>query len=191
MAKASERWWSSPQVWVELFATSNVRILTFDIYLAHSVNQFRNEAEYIPLIFSATAPLLLILAFAVRQRWNAVGRFGYLRAAAVVVCSLLMFHFQSHFFYQRTLRSLTYSAPFAAPLSYTGLGLLLIMNRMVDPKTAEWSQWVLLLVLGGFAGNFVFSLADHAGNGFFNPLEWLPVVASDIEIGIVLFRERM
>jgi hypothetical protein len=31
----------------------------------------------------------------------------------------------------------------------------------------------------------VFSLADHAGNGFFNPLEWMPVVASAIAVGFL------
>jgi hypothetical protein len=37
---------------------------------------------------------------------------------------------------KRTLRSLTYSAPFAAP---RGWGFC-IMNRMVDPKTLEWKR---------------------------------------------------
>jgi len=60
MARLSERWFLRPQIWIEAFAILNVGFLTFDIYLAHSVNQFRNQAEYIPLIFSATAPLFLI-----------------------------------------------------------------------------------------------------------------------------------
>ena len=81
----------------------------------------------------------------------------------------VILHLDSQFFHARTLRSLTYAAPFAAPLAYTGLGLLLIVNRMVEPDDIEWAQWVLLLALGGFAGNFVFSLTDHAMNGFFNP----------------------
>ena len=37
---------------------------------------------------------------------------------------------------------------------------------------------MLFLTLGGFIGNFIFSLTDHAGNGFFDRLEWVPVVAS-------------
>lgn len=97
----------------------------------------------------------------------------------------VILHLESRFFYERTLRSLTYSAPFAAPLAYTGLGFLLIMNRMVNPESLEWAQWVLLLALGGFIGNFVFSLSDHASNGFFNPLEWVPVVASAIAVGFL------
>jgi hypothetical protein len=188
MGKPSERWWARPQIWVEGFAILNIGFLTFDIYLAHSVNQFRNEAEYIPLIFSATAPLVLIFALAVRHRWQTVWKdLGYLVGWAAVLLGLagVIFHLESHFFYERTLRSLTYSAPFAAPLAYTGLGFLLIMNRMVDVESTEWAQWVLLLALGGFVGNFVFSLSDHAGNGFFNPLEWVPVVASAIAVGFL------
>ncbi len=189
MARLSERWWARPQIWVEVFAILNIGFLTFDIYLAHSVNQFRNSAEYIPLLFSASAPVLLILALVVRYRWPAVWKdLGYLVGWAAVIVGLtgVILHLESHFFYERTLRSLTYSAPFAAPLAYAGLGFLLIMNRMVDPETIEWAQWVLLLALGGFIGNFVFSLADHAENGFFNPFEWVPVIASAIAVGFLV-----
>jgi hypothetical protein len=42
------------------------------------------------------------------------------------------------------------------------------MNRMVAAGTVEWGRWVLLLALGGFAGNLVLSLCDHAQNGFFD-----------------------
>src|SRR6185436_9755581 len=72
------------------------------------------------------------------------------------------------------------------PLAYTGLGLLLIVNRMVKPDDVEWARWVLLLALGGFAGNFVFSLTDHAMNGFFNPAEWVPVASSAFADGFLL-----
>jgi hypothetical protein len=34
-------------------------------------------------------------------------------------------------------------------------------------------------------GNFIFSLADHAGNGFFKRLEWVPVVASAVAVGFL------
>jgi hypothetical protein len=57
---------------------------------------------------------------------------------------------------------------------------------MVAPGTPEWPRWVLFLALGGFAGNFIFSLTDHAQNGFFNPLEWLPVASSACAIGFLL-----
>lgn len=189
MDAGSERWWAGPLIWVEAFAIANLGFLTFDIYLAHSVNQFRKEAEYIPLIFSACAPLILILGLALRSRRPAVWRdLGYLVGWVSVLVGLagVIFHLESHFFYERTLKSLTYSAPFAAPLAYTGLGFLLILNRMVDSETPEWAQWILLMTLGGFGGNFVFSLTDHAENGFFRRIEWAPVLASAIAVGFLI-----
>lgn len=189
MAGANDRWWRRPQLWIEIFAILNLGFLTLDIYLAHSFNQFRNEAEFIPLIFSAIAPVPLFFGLVVRGRWRAVWKdLGYLVGWSAVLVGLtgVILHLQSHFFYEHTLRSLTYSAPFAAPLAYAGLGLLLIMNRMVEPETLEWAKWVLLLALGGFVGNFVFSLSDHAENGFFYPMEWVPVLASALAIGFLV-----
>ena len=56
----------------------------------------------------------------------------------------------------------------------------------MSANTREWADWMLLLALGGFLGNFVFSLTDHAQNGFFNPVEWLPVVTSALAVGFLL-----
>ena len=124
-----------------------------------------------------------------RRRRPAVWRdIGYLVGWLAVAVGLagVVLHLDSQFFHERTIRSLTYAAPFAAPLAYTGLGLLLIVNRMVEPDGSEWAQWVLLLALGGFVGNFVFSLTDHAQNGFFNPAEWIPVVSSAFAVGFLV-----
>lgn len=188
MAGANERWWREPELWVEAFAIVNIGFLTFDIYLAHSVNQFRNRAEYIPLWFSAIAPLVLVVALTQRTHrrifWKILGHVvGW--SAIVVGLTGMILHLESSFFYERTVRSLTYSAPFAAPLAYTGLGFLLVMNRMVDSKSVEWARWLLLFTAGGFVGNFVFSLADHAQNGFFYSVEWVPVAASAVAIGFL------
>ena len=174
---------------VEAFAAANFAGLTLDIFLAHSTNHFRREAEYIPLYFSAAAAVLLGGGLLVRGRAPAVWRgTGYLVGAAAVAVGLtgVILHLDSRFFYERTIKSLTYAAPFAAPLAYAGLGLLVIANRMVPPRTREWAQWVLLLALGGFVGNFVISLTDHAQNGFFRRAEWIPVVSSACAIGFLL-----
>jgi len=40
--------------------------------------------------------------------------------------------------------------------------------------------------LGGFAGNFVLSLTDHAVNGFFHATEWLPVISSAFAVGFLI-----
>ena len=185
------RWARDPQLWVELFVTANLAILAADIYIAHSVNHFQKAAEYIPLYFSIGAPAVLALMIALR--W--IGHFeapwrdvGYLIGWLSVLVGLggVLYHLESRFFLDRTLKSLTYAAPFAAPLSYTGLGFLLLMNRMVNARTAEWARWVIFLALGGFFGNFVLSLTDHASNGFFAKTEWVPVVSSALATGFLV-----
>ncbi len=178
------------QIWVDVFVLLNFAALVGDIYLAHSENHFRRPAESIPLYFSLAAPLVLAAALALKERWELVAAWrdlGYLVGWVSVAIGLagVILHLESQFFYERTLRSLTYAAPFAAPLAYAGLGLLLIVNRMVRPDTLEWAQWVLLLTVGGFFGNFVFSLTDHAMNGFFRPAEWIPVVTSAFAVSFL------
>src|SRR4051812_29181437 len=183
------RWSTDHQLWIELFVLFNFAGLVVDIYFAHSTNQFRERSEFVPLFFSAGAAVALALALALRAArpaaWRGVGHVVGWLAIAVGLAGVVL-HLDSQFFYARTIRSLTYAAPFAAPLAYAGLGLLLIANRLVAPGTTEWALWMLLLALGGFAGNFVFSLTDHAQNGFFNPLEWMPVVSSALAIGFLV-----
>jgi hypothetical protein len=189
MARAS-KWYADHRLWLEAFVLVNFAFLGPDIYLAHSENLFHQWPEYIPLYFSLTAPVVLLLALAAlyggAERWWK--RLGHLVGATAVVVGVagLIWHLGSRFFYENTLESLVYAAPFAAPLAYTGLGLLLIMNRMVDAEAPEWPWWVLLLALGGFVGNFIFSLTDHAQNGFFYATEWIPVVSSAFAVGFLL-----
>ena len=174
MAAGRADWKTDHQLWVELFVLFNFGGLIADIFLAHSQNRFHRASEYIPLYFSIAATLTLAVVVPLRQRAPAVCRdVGHLVGWLAIVVGLagVVLHLDSRFFFERTIRSLTYAAPFAAPLAYTGLGLLLIANRLVDARSREWPLWMLLLALGGFIGNFVFSLTDHAQNGFFNPIE--------------------
>jgi hypothetical protein len=126
-----------------------------------------------------------------RWRWHfhaAWRDLGFLVGALAVLVGLagVLYHLQSSFFADRTLRSLTYAAPFAAPLAYAGLGFLLILNRMVPARSTEWARWVVLLATGGFFGNFVLCLTDHATNGFFLKTEWIPVVSSALATGFLI-----
>jgi hypothetical protein len=193
MAAAAEnkvRWYLSPRLWLDLFVVVNLGFLAPDIYLAHSTNLFHHRTEYIPFYFSLAAPPLLLAAlFAPPLRRARAGRYLALAvgwAAVAVGVAGLVLHLESRFFWEETLESLVYTAPFAAPLAYTGIGVLLLLNRMVDADSAEWGYWVLLLALGGFVGNFIFSLADHAQNGFFYATEWVPVVSSAFAVGFLL-----
>lgn len=168
----------------------NLGFLSVDIFLAHSVNLFRSPAEYIPLYFSVASPFVLVAGLLAGEwrGYRAVWRdLGYLVGWGAIAVGLIgvVLHLDSRFFYERTLKSLVYAAPFAAPLAYTGLGLLLVMNRMVSTESREWSGWVLLMALGGFVGNFVFSLTDHAQNGFYHATEWIPVVSSAFVVGFL------
>jgi len=182
------RRWLKPWFLLELFILFNLGFLTLDIYLAHSTNDFREKIEYLPFYFSACAPVFLVAALVVHQRHRTLWKIlGYIVGWISIVVGLagVIFHLNSSFFYEHTLKSLTYSAPFAAPLAYSGLGFLLLLNRMVDPDSQEWAEWVTFLALGGYVGNFVLSLTDHAANGFFNPLEWVPVATSALAVGFL------
>jgi hypothetical protein len=177
--------------WLEIFVCFNFFCLTGDVLLAHSENHFRNPAEYIPFVFSLAATALLAAAlvpFLRFRRTNAWRYVGFLIGWLSILVGIagVLYHLDSNFFYARTLKSLTYAAPFVAPLAYTGLGCLLIMNRMVHEHDKEWPQWVLFFTLGGFAGNFALSLADHATNGFFRWSEWIPVISSAVAVGFLL-----
>ena len=185
------RWWLDPPAWVEMFALSNIAFLAVDVGLAHAVNRFAHPAEYVPVGFSLVAPVVLVATMflgglrpplagepsGTRRLARGLGLVVGWGSVAVGIAGVL-FHLDSAFFEEQTLKNLVYTAPFAAPLAYTGIGLLLLLDRMVDSRTIEWARWVILLAMGGFAGNFVLTLADHAQNGFFRPSEWAGVVAS-------------
>jgi hypothetical protein len=187
----------APLAWTELFALANLAFLGLDIALAHAVNRFAHPAEWAPIAFSGVASIILLVAMVlggVKPPFS--GDAGPLRAriarrlgllvgwvAIAVGVAGLLFHLDSQFFERRTIESLVYTAPFAAPLAYTGVGLLLVLNRMVDARTAEWGRWVVLLALAGFVGNFGLCLADHAQNGFWHVTEWIGVFGAAFAVG--------
>ncbi|MHB1423714.1 MAG: hypothetical protein ACYC3I_11075 [Gemmataceae bacterium] len=191
MASTRTSWYRNHRLWLEAFVLVNLAFLAPDIYVAHSTNLFRHAAEYIPFFFSLTAPLVLLAALLDWKRqtsarvWRLLGYIVGWTASAIGIAGLI-FHLESHFFHEETLESLVYAAPFAAPLAYTGIGLLLILNRMVDAESTDWPYWVLFLALGGFVGNLIFSLTDNAQNGFFYPSEWVPVASSAFAVGFLL-----
>jgi hypothetical protein len=176
-------------MWVELFAVFNLAGLAPDIFLAHSVNLFHAPEEYVPLAFSLAAPVLLVPAVwcLARGRYRPWRALGFLVGWSSIIIGIggLLLHLDSQFFQQWTLASLVYAAPFAAPLAYTGIGFLLLMNRMVDMEDRDWPLWVIFMALGGFAGNFIFSVTDHAQNGFYHITEWIPVVSSAFAAGFL------
>jgi hypothetical protein len=189
-------WLLHPAFWVEVFILSNLAFLAVDIYFAHSVNQFGHATEWIPFGFSIIATVLLVPFFPRTADDLTEGRSRFV-GCLVGVASIgvgiggFILHLESQFFAQLTIVSLVYTAPFIAPLSYAGLGFLLLLNRMESIDSRAWGYWVLFLAGGGIFGNFVLTLADHAQNGFFHTTEWIPVCASAIMLGfliVILFR---
>jgi hypothetical protein len=190
-SSTTKSWAEAHDLWLEIFVLFNFLCLTGDVLLAHSENHFRNHAEWIPFWFSLAAVSFLLVSLATRPHHRRPSFSRYLGhfvawASILVGGAGVLYHLESSFFYERTLKSLTYAAPFAAPLAYVGLGCLLLMNRMVQVKTKEWALWVLFFTLGGFAGNFVLSLSDHATNGFYRWSEWIPVFSSAAAIAFLL-----
>ena len=189
--RARAEWRRDYVLWAELFATANLAFLALDIFLAHSENQFLRREEYWPLFFSMAAPVLLAVSLAAREfwgsprAWKAIGAVVGVTAVAIGLAGVI-YHLDSQFFWERTIRSLTYAAPFVAPLAYTGVGLVLMLNRMVPGDAEEWARWVVFLALGGFFGNFVLSMTDHAMNGFFHWTEWIPVAAAAFAVAFLL-----
>jgi hypothetical protein len=182
--------WPRP-ILVELFAIANLAFLTLDVFIAHSINAFHYPIERIPVGFGAAGATVLLGGLAVdafdlrraRARWA-----GYVVGASAILVGVagLFLHLRSTFFELQTLKSLVYTAPFAAPLSFAGLGFLVLLNRQVPRDSVAWGQWVLFFAWGGFLGNFVLSLADHAQNGFFDAREWIPVFAAALAVGFLL-----
>jgi hypothetical protein len=181
--------WPRPLL-VELFAIANLAFLTLDVFIAHSINAFHYPVERIPVGFGVAGAGVLLAGLVVDA--FDLGRTTARRAGHVVGWTSvlvgvigLFLHLRSSFFEAQTLKSLVYTAPFAAPLSFAGLGLLVLANRQIPRGSVEWGQWVLFLAWGGFVGNFALSLADHAQNGFFDVREWIPVGAAALAVGFL------
>ncbi len=174
---------------VEAFAVANLALLGFDVALAHWINDFAHPAEWAPVIFSAIAALLLLPGL---PRWRyhrgLHRQIGILVGAASIAVGIVgMFpHLDSTFFAKQSLANLVYTAPFAAPLGYSGAGFPLLLNRMEPISSASWGFWVIFLAMAGFVGALAVSLGDHAQNGFFERAEWIPVVAAAMAASFLL-----
>lgn len=183
----------SPERALDAFIAANLAFLGLDIALAHAANGFARGEEWWPLGVSISAALLLAPSVFKPER-RAVWRGVELIVGAVSIATGVLgmiLHLQSAFFEQQTLAMLVYSAPFAAPLAYVGLGLLLIMVRLEPARNEAVWGWVLLFSLGGFAGNFALTLADHAQNGFSSGSEWAGVIGAAFAcsfLTVLLFR---
>jgi hypothetical protein len=177
---------ATPAAAARVFAVSNVAFLGVDIALAHLANAFAHPAEWAPIVFSVVATLLLVPG-ALGKRGRVATSLELVAGWGAIVVGVvgMVFHLESGFFGAQTLHNLVYSAPFVAPLSYVGVGLLVLLLRSEEADKASLGPWLLLLALGGFIGNYGLSVLDHAQNGFFHATEWIPVASAALAIGIL------
>lgn len=174
-------------MFLECFIVINLAFLAVDVYIAHSINAFAHSAEWIPFVVSiAAVPLLLVARIFGGMRANQFTGVGVGSVSIVVGVVGMLYHLDSQFFANFTIRSLVYTAPFIAPLSFAGIGLLLIMHHTVQEESLEWGRWVLVMACAGFLGNFILSICDHAQNGFFDWREWIPVYASAMAVSFLM-----
>jgi hypothetical protein len=177
----------TPRNAAHLFCVANLSLLGFDIGIAHLENGYARRMEWLPILFSALATVLLLPGLLGSKHPRAVllDRIAGWGAVGVGVAGMML-HLESGFFQELTLHELVYSAPFVAPLSFVGVGLLVLLLRSDDASGPAFGPWVLVLALGGFVGNYALSLLDHAENGFFHGTEWVPVAASALAIGALV-----
>ena len=190
-APARRDWRTDHQLWIELFVAVQLRRSgrSTSFSRIRRISSAR-VSEYVPLVFSAAATAVLAVVVPLRRAWPTVWRdvghlVGWLavagrarrRDSASRQPVLRRAHDQQPDLRGAVRRAARLHRTRPAAASPTGWS---------SPRRVEWAQWVLLLALGGFIGNFVFSLTDHAQNGFFNPLEWVPVVSSAFAIGFLL-----
>ncbi len=174
---------------LEAFLVFNLAFLGVDILLAHAVNAFADKMEWVPFGFSVAGTLIVGPTFL--RSWVKKD-LGKGRAVVVLVGLVAVvvglagmgFHLKSQFLREQSIKHLVYTAPFVAPLAYSGVGTLLIFNRMYA-RDEGWAYGIAFGALGGYFGNFVLALCDHAQNGFFHSAEWLAVGASALGVGFV------
>ena len=172
---------------LDIFIVANLAFLAMDVFIAHAANEFAHRSEWLPCVFAALGALLLALTlFSKNPQAAHLARLAVGWVAIVIGIAGMLLHLHSRFFVELTLHSLVYTAPFVAPLAFSGIGLLLLLTASIASEHVAWGQWVVFLSTCGWGGNFLLSVLDHAQNGFFNVLEWLPVGASAFAIGALL-----
>ncbi len=154
MAEMKSKFFLSRPQLLEIFVLFNLAFLALDVFIAHSINAFHHWAEWIPFYFAAVTATLLMGSFlycrldVLRTGARRLGSIVGWTSILVGIAGLIL-HLESQFFIKMTLQSLFYTAPFVAPLSFAGLGFLLLLNRQVDSESIDWGRWIVFCAWGG------------------------------------------
>jgi hypothetical protein len=165
---------------VLIFCALNFFLIAVDIQLAHQISNVRYDIASTAPMMSAVAGLVVVIASAFAGRFPRLSvNLNRMAASLGIILGLSggWFHI-AKFLELKTVSSLVYSAPFAAPLILCGIALVVMSASEPSLSEPTRKRFSSLLVSGFFAGNFVLALLDHAQNGFYHPAEWLPVAVS-------------
>jgi hypothetical protein len=170
----------TPTRCAQVFVVLNLAFLALDVWIAHLTNAFAQRVEWAPIVISAVAAVLLLPGLVSEKLREKTRHLDLVIGGSVVLVGIagMVLHLQSAFFDRETIHDLVYAAPFVAPLSFVGVGLLVLLLRLEKHDSFELGAWIVFLAMGGFFGNTALSLLDHAQNGFFSVAEWIPVGAS-------------
>jgi hypothetical protein len=167
----------SPARCIQVFVTANLAFLALDVWIAHLTNEFAQRVEWLPILVSSLGAALLVPGLFNRKIHARSRYLDYAIGASSIGVGVagMVLHLKSAFFERETLHDLVYAAPCVAPLSFVGIGLLVLLLRLETHESFEFGAWVVFLAMAGFFGNTALGLLDHAQNGFFNVAEWIPV----------------
>ena len=171
----------NPRRVVLFFVSSNFLFLIIDILVAHSYNDFERLEEWIPVAYSALAGFGLFFYALLKEPSQLLRMMlrGILWLGVFVGGLGFMYHFRGATFREFSLKSLVYAAPLVAPFAYSGLSFVALVTEGLFERWGEGRKRLLfILTSGGFAGNLLLSIFDHARNGFFVATEWVPVFVS-------------
>jgi hypothetical protein len=202
-----------------LFLTATMLVLVgVDIYFAHLLDAVIKPYEWIPIIFSPAAGLVMFLAgwISLKNRPTA-----NILATTVMVACVVVGVLGSYFHLRWTIQSgapagqqitttmLVYGPPLLGPLTFILISLIGVSAvwiespvdsgrlslwggkfiQMPTNKTQAYFLWVGLFVLA----TVISSVLDHSRTGFRNPWLWLPtaigVFTTVVSVGAGMMRK--
>ena len=163
-----------PKQLIFLIVGGNFLFMALDVAIAHSYNKFALLQEWIPLFYSILSGMYVIYySFLVDSNYIQQTLFRLLLFIGLGIGIIGMYwHWHGATLQEFSLKSLVYAAPLVAPLAYAGNAIVAMVS---DSVWLYKKRVLLLLVSGGFWGNFFLSILDHARNGFFYSKEWAGV----------------
>jgi hypothetical protein len=186
--------------WMLLFMAVNMLFLGVDTYLAHSTSGAIRSFEWIPIIFSPVAGILLLVAgfIALRNRPQATV-IGFSVFMTTILVGLLGTYFHLHRALQpglaigEQLPFLVWAPPVMGPLEFCLIGwlgasaiwleepldsgrLILLAKRTLQFPYSKTRAYFLMVGIG-FLTCLVSSTIDHAHTGFIDPWLIIPLTA--------------